>query len=150
MLTKICYCYYLTHRYIVQIGKDGEPICETKEIGVYSTKRKAMEAIQRFKKLSGFRDYPEGFLIQKKACYLESKNKPDLDKVFSPYHEEYLSESDCDYVTRGVFFENSHSAEEVIQEWKKKSKFIGCEEGFAVIEYTLDKDIRLWSEGFLH
>lgn len=36
---------------------------EDKMIGVYSTKAKASGAMRRYRKLKGFRDYPDGFII---------------------------------------------------------------------------------------
>jgi hypothetical protein len=36
---------------------------ETKTIGIYSTNEKAQNVIEKYKKLSGFKDYPDCFYI---------------------------------------------------------------------------------------
>ena len=36
---------------------------DEKLIGVYSTKDKASTAIQKYRSISGFRDYPDGYIV---------------------------------------------------------------------------------------
>lgn len=36
---------------------------ETKIIGIYSTRKKAEETIEKFKGVTGFKDYPDSFYI---------------------------------------------------------------------------------------
>ena len=36
---------------------------ESKGLGIYSTREKAAAAIERYRILEGFRDYPDGFVI---------------------------------------------------------------------------------------
>lgn len=148
-MERYCYVFYVTHKYTVLIDKDGDDINEIKEIGVYSTKRQAQSAIQRFSILPGFSSYPNGFMISKERCYFQDQTqKENLHIIYSPYHERYLADSDCDYCTRGAFFESALDAEKVINDWRTNPKFSGSEEGFATIEYVVNQDIRLWNEGF--
>jgi hypothetical protein len=51
--------FSLYHKYI----KDGEQ--EFKQIGIYSSRSRALEAILRLKGAAGFRDHPDGFNIDK-------------------------------------------------------------------------------------
>ncbi len=149
MMDKYCYIFYVIHQYAAAADKVGAPICETKEIGVYSTMNKAREAVRRFAGLPGFASYPNDFIISKRKCYLRDRTEKEiLFKVYSPYHEKYLPEEDCDDITRGAFFADAAQAEEVVQQWMRKPRFIGHEAGFNVIEYAVDQDIRFWSEGF--
>lgn len=148
-MKKYCYVFYVTHKYFVMIDSDGVDINEVKEIGVYSSRQLAQRAIQRFSNLPGFSSYPESFVITKVRCYFStSDNKADLLHLYSPYYEEYLAESDCDYYERGDFFEAESDAEAVIQKWKESSDSVHTNGEYATIEYVLDKDIRVWSEGF--
>ncbi len=54
---------YLVH-HIRDISEDDD-IQDVKLIGVYTTEELAEEAVERKKKLEGFRDYREGFEISK-------------------------------------------------------------------------------------
>ncbi len=148
-MERYCYVFFVIHQYVVEQDRDGGPIHETKEIGVYSTRKLARDAVRRFMPLPGFVDYPNGFVILRERCYLRDlTDKKDLRTVYLPYFEKYLAEEDCDFVTRGAFFESSLDAEDVIQSWKSEPQSAGHEEGFAVVEYTLNQDLRLWNEGF--
>lgn len=42
---------------------ENDCIFDTRIVGIYSSEKLAYEGIQRAKKLSGFRDVPEGFQI---------------------------------------------------------------------------------------
>jgi len=53
------YVYKLEHS-----RKIDEEYDTTKLIGFFSSKEKAEEIIENYKKMEGFRDYPEGFTIE--------------------------------------------------------------------------------------
>ena len=59
------YVYELLHRHKVEQDEDGSWICDTKIIGIYSTKKKAKETRERYKHITGFKDYPNDFEIKK-------------------------------------------------------------------------------------
>ena len=59
-LKKMKTVYFVQHENI-----ENDYIEEPRMIGIYSSETLAQEAIERAKKLSGFRDYPEGFQITK-------------------------------------------------------------------------------------
>jgi len=61
--------YILQHSY--EVGDDGQ-YDETKLIGVYSTREKAEQVIERYRMLPGFRDYPIG-------CFHIAKYEIDKD-----------------------------------------------------------------------
>ena len=52
--------YFVQHENI-----EDDYIEEPRTIGIYSSEKLAQEAIERAKKLSGFKDFPEGFEITK-------------------------------------------------------------------------------------
>lgn len=59
---KYVYCLHHNHK----IEPDGDKwICDTKSLGYYSTRAKAKKAIQFYKTVIGFKDYPNDFEIEK-------------------------------------------------------------------------------------
>lgn len=50
--------YLLCHEYVMESGEE-----ESKDLGTYSMRQKAEEAIERYRGLPGFRDHPDGFAI---------------------------------------------------------------------------------------
>lgn len=49
--------------FILQHSYEIDESEQTKIIGIYSTRDKANAAVEKFKTLPGFRDYPESFYI---------------------------------------------------------------------------------------
>lgn len=149
-MERYCYLYHVTHQYFVKTDTDGSPINETKDIGLYTTKPLAKQAVERFKTLPGFCDYPDCFSVTKQRCYLQkAESRNQLSTIYSPYHEVYLPASDCDLVTTGCLFDTHEEAAEVLEEWKASGVCAGGEENFGVIEYQLNMD-SFWREGFSH
>ncbi len=68
------FVYVLYHTYVLPDGEE-----EQKQLGVYSTHQKAEDVIEKYKLLPGFKDSPEGFLI----------DKTEVDK--SEWEEGYIS-----------------------------------------------------------
>lgn len=52
--------YLVQHEHV-----ENDNIEDTRIVGIYSSEKLAQEGIERTKKLSGFRDVPEGFQIIK-------------------------------------------------------------------------------------
>ncbi len=53
------YIYIIIHSY------DLDDCAETKFIGAFSTLEKAKEIVENYKRLPGFKDYPDKFFIDK-------------------------------------------------------------------------------------
>ena len=58
------YVYKLIHSRKIEY-KDGEWICCTIGIGVYSSLENAQKTIEQYKNITGFKDYPDDFKIEK-------------------------------------------------------------------------------------
>ena len=58
------YLYKLEHSHIVD-NDYGDPIFDRKVIGYYSSYQKALETEKRYKLITGFKEYPKGFSIEK-------------------------------------------------------------------------------------
>lgn len=150
-MDKYFYVFYVFHSHIVSDDLDTQPIYDEKDIGLYSTQKNANNAVNRFKYLPGFVQFPNHFHIQRRRCYIADKrieNKQKNTIIYMPYHEFYDSEKDYDSVTKGCFFLEKNEAEKIIEEWKKDRILSQYPEGFNILEYKLDSDNILWSEGF--
>jgi homoserine kinase type II len=55
--------FLLQHSYEKEI--DGLFLEETKIIGIYSSEKNAEGAVEKYKKLPGFKDYPDAFYIDR-------------------------------------------------------------------------------------
>ena len=150
-MDKYFYVYYVFHNRIIGNDPVGQPIYDEKDIGLYSTQKNADNAVNHFKYLPGFVQFPNDFHIQRRRCYVadkKGKTKQNNTVIYMPYHECYDSENDYDSVTKGCFFLDKNEAEKVIEEWKKDHILSQHPEGFNILEYKLDSDNILWSEGF--
>ncbi len=122
---------------------------EHEDICIYSSKARALEAIRRFRTLPGCSSYPDAIIIIRQRCTLQTTaTKADLQTVFLPYHERYLADEDCDYVTRGTLFDHYDAAHAELQSWRHDPGFIWNDDGANVIEFTIDLDSTFWNEGF--
>lgn len=148
-MNRHCYFFHLQHSYVTETDASGDEVREHKEIGIYSTLRRAREALERFRPLPGFCSHPDDFVLQRTRCRLSgSRSKSDVTVAYMPYHERYLPESDCDYVTRGDLFDSPEEAQAQLMQWRSEPGFIWCEEGAGIAEYIIDQDSRFWGEGF--
>jgi len=146
-----CYFFYLSHAHICCLDSNGEAIFDRKDIGIYNTLNRAEAAMIKFRQLPGFSAYPDDFLIRRMRCNLTGHGrKADIETVYMPYHERYISDEDCDYVTRGNLYDNSDEARSELLSWSTEKGFQWCEEGANVLEFAINADSRFWSEGFTH
>lgn len=53
--------------YLLEHMKNAHDYDSVKTLGIYTSLRDAEEAVARYKLLNGFRDYPDGFSIDKYA-----------------------------------------------------------------------------------
>jgi len=51
--------YVLSHKHLFECGHEDDKL-----IGAFLSKEKALEILEKYKKLEGFKDYLEGFYIQ--------------------------------------------------------------------------------------
>lgn len=58
------YIYSLSHSHLVS-GQDPIDTVDTKFIGYFSSYESACDIENKYKKIIGFKDYPDGFYIEK-------------------------------------------------------------------------------------
>ena len=150
-MTQYYYLFELLHSYIDAYGKEGDPISETKKIGVYTTLNKAREAVERFRPLKGFSAHPDDFIISCVRCYTDRPlRREDLEHtpIYTPYYEYWIAEEECDFVHRGLYYTSQVQAQKVIDEWKTKNRHIKREILYYIFDVKLNKDSLIWNEGF--
>ena len=56
------YIYSVSHSHLVDAAKN---VYDTKQIGYFSSRKKAEEIVEQYKHILGFKDYPDCFRIKK-------------------------------------------------------------------------------------
>ena len=78
------YVYLLEHSYEYDIG-DGETADEIKTLGIFTTEEEGKSAIEYYKTLEGFKDYPEDcFYLDR----FELNKRFWVDGFFTPSDED--------------------------------------------------------------
>ncbi len=133
------------HSRLICIDVGGDEVHDTKVLGIYTTKAKATEAINRFSKLSGFCDYPNDYHIKKMRLYI-SDDKPLLNAHLIEF--EYLVYGNTYYMHRIGCYDTETAALEKIATLQQRSIYKKHSEGFEIIPYKLNHDSEYWGEGF--
>lgn len=144
------YIYILYHSRIVDFDNEGAPIVDRKDLGCYLKKSKALEAVERYKRLPGFCEYPEDFEIDKRRIYFDGKDNGNIefDQVYMVEHEFEDESNNCEVVTRiGVYADKKDAINEK-EELMSKPPFSRHPNGFVIYEEILDEDAIIWNEGF--
>jgi len=138
--------YLLEHSTVVEKGVKSSFI-----IGVYSSKEIAKQKISKYKKIDGFKDFPDNFYITSFRVVSSKNNPSELDKPIFFLQHEY-SIGDYDYITYIDMYFDYCKALDRIEHLKKKRKYKKCTnglyspDGFVVDKYFLNQDN--WEEGF--
>lgn len=140
------YIFVLQHARIVAQDRDGLPICDIKELGVFSQRKKAEAAIAYFLDLPGFSDYRDDFRIIKARLYLGAQESRGM--TYQVDHEYYIEEEDCDVITHLGYFTDYADAERCIEKMKNEPKFRKYPDGFGIGEGKVDELCPLWAQGF--
>lgn len=147
------YIFLLVHSYKVGTDENCDDIVETKRLGLYSCKKAAIHAQERFKVLAGFRDHPNDFFVQKRRIELDDKNTRLLPGVPIFHLRNEWTQTDYDIVTDLGFFIDIASAEETINQLisqkKRRKDFLNIRDNYVIGEFILDVDNSFWTDGFL-
>lgn len=108
---------------------------------------KCQEAIDFYKTLPGFKDFPDNFCIDEITAdedfFNDEVGKFDT-KVYFLCHEWY--DGEYDYVSHLGYYSTIQKAEQAEERFKLEKEFLEHLEGFGIDEYFIDK--LEWSEGF--
>jgi len=135
------YVYFLTHRRCVE----GDDVYDTKVLGIYTAKSKALSAIDFFREKEGFCDYKEDFYIKRKKL-LGNREKP-ISSVFLIEYERFLYDRVYHKEFLGICADEK-TADVIVALSKERSHYPEGTEEYEVIEYVLDRHSEYWSEGF--
>ena len=143
--------YFLSHSREIEPG-----VTSSIHIGIYSSMSIVDVAIEKYKSITGFKDYPNGFIVEEYEV-ISQNNKEILpgQLVYFLQHEYSVEENGViyDYSTNINIFENYDDAKRVMQEMIKESVCpkspdgIYAPDGFNIDKCIVDKDN--WAEGFV-
>jgi hypothetical protein len=140
------YIYLLSHKRALE----GD-FTESKDIGIFPTFNDAENTKNDYKKLVGFCDYPNGFIIDKiKVDYCEITDLSlstcnDEELFYMVYHVYENIEEDYEDVTFIGCFSTQQNAEYVVQLLKDKNIFDSGDFGI----YDAKFGRLSWLEGFV-
>lgn len=121
---------------------------DTKLIGFYSTRENALNVIERYKSIIGFRDHPDDFFMEEWKANIDDYNEVcgEFGNTVFYLSHEYYDGVEYDYITNLGVYSTPEKAKEAIEKYKKQQQFAMHPLSFNIDEYELDKDN--WIEGF--
>ena len=139
--------YFLSHYHIVEYDQNNEEVGDTKHLGFFSSKELCLDAIEFYKTLEGFRDYPDGFVIDRKRVDVNDFNNVSshyTDKVYQLTHEWY--DGEYDYISELGCYSTYEKAKIAQSLYENEEEFEEHKEGFCIDECRINQ--RDWIEGF--
>jgi len=143
--------YLLSH-----VRKLEDDAIEPKIIGIYSSLDVVNITIEKYKKIVGFKDYPDDFVVKKyEVIPQDGKELLTNDTVYFLQHEYSVDEGGIiyDYFTNIDIYAAYDDAEEEMNELIKDEVYpksldgLYAPYGFTIGKCILDEDG--WTEGFL-
>ena len=135
------YFFHVEFRY-----KDEENANHCFDIGYFSSKQKAMDALERVKDKPGFCDSGGNFTISKCRVYFSQKNvQKENCTIFELYHE-FLDDEGFDNYTYWGPFATRAEAEEAYDANKAQYPFSLYPDNFEICDIKVD--LYGWREGF--
>lgn len=123
---------------------------DTKLIGCYSSLKNVKEVIKRYKKIEGFKDYPNDFNIETIEADINDFNNMcgefNDNVVFRLVHE-YYDGVEFDYVTELGIYSTIGKANEAQKKYSEQEILKDYPDGFCIDEIKVDFDY--WSSGFV-
>ena len=143
--------YFLSHSREVELG-----VKSSIHIGIYSSINIADVTIEKYKEITGFKDYPNDFIVEEYEVIARNNKEIVSGQLVYFLQHEYSVEEDSviyDYSTNINIFENYDDAKKAMEELIKESVFpkspdgIYAPDGFNIDKCIVDKDN--WTEGFV-
>lgn len=137
------YVYRLIHRKKVYFNPDFGWVCDDKGIGCFSTFSRADRAGKEYRKIIGFRDFPDNFMIEKIPVFGTKKNCSAVYELTHFFDDGYGN----DIVPYSGFFSSRKKARCMISLLKKDPFFSSRPEDFLIVHIKLNQCS--WREGFI-
>lgn len=140
--------YQLIHSRITEVDSEtGEEIYTRKILGFFETEEKCEEMIRFYIQQPGFKDYPNGFSIEK--CEADLNDYNDVIGDYNQYvyyllHEWY--DGEFEYWTELGCYSNIKNAEQAERYYRNDLDFKEHPEGFRIEKYLINE--MEWPEGF--
>jgi len=143
--------YFLYH------AREVEPnVTDTKHIGIYSSMSAVDITINKYKNITGFKDYPDNFVVEEyEVIGSESKELLSGNTIYFLQHEHSVDEDGIiyDYITNIDMFADYHDAKKEMEQlikgetYPKSPNGVYPPYGFCLDKCIIDEDN--WIEGFV-
>lgn len=137
------YVYYLYHRHKICFDSKWGWIYDTKEIGYFTSIKKMDKVLKSYKKIIGFRDYPNDFVVEKISIFSCSKNTSFLYDL-THFYEDIDGDDIVTYLGCYSSLKEARNRREML---KYTSRFLSHPEAFLIRHIKLNQCS--WCEGFV-
>lgn len=138
--------FELNHIYYIF---EDTPCFSKKNLGFYSTKKALMNAIKHYRKLPGFCEAPNGFVINQRTVLGNIINGCVFEGVVYAHSEDCIN---FEYDTSIGLYAEYSTAQKFLDLFIKDNPYLFNDHRIVVecmvCEYQLDK-VELWKEGFV-
>ena len=141
------YVFRLLHNH--KIKYDGNDlICDSKLLGYFTSIQQAQNIIKKYKKVTGFKDYPDGFIIQKEKviCDNSISLKSDVMRCIYELTHSFEDKDGYDIITYFSVYSSLELARHDEKKLLLEVPFSSHPEGFLIVDHQLNKCY--WQEGF--
>lgn len=128
--------------------KLDEDASSTILIGFYSSRKRVLDVIKKYRRVTGFCDYPDAFEVEEWEVDVDDYNEVSCDYKESIFYlsHEYYDGAMYDYLTDIGVYSSLEKAKNALRTYQKLPIFKEHSEGFVIDEYEINKDH--WTEGF--
>ncbi len=143
----IKYFFNLYFQYKLSDETTEENLTSTFNLGYFSSKKKAIEAISFYKTKPGFSGFDLNcFKIQKFGVHFESEISKEQVELYELSFESDNLVEDSEWVLFGIYSSEELAREELLRQQKKR-KYKCNTNGFNIEKRKVNKDLS-WKEGF--
>lgn len=137
------YVYSLSHEHYT-----SDETADIKQIGYFSSRKESCQVIEEYKKLDGFREYPNNFVIKALPIVYGKRVYSNIEypKVVYVLNHSYEDEEGFDVISWLGIYASYDLALRSQQKYMRDKKFNGYPDCFIIDEYEVNKPE--WSEGF--
>ena len=134
--------YEIVHKRKVEFLQ-GEWVCDSKEIGYFTSKAVVKKVLKTYRLITGFCDYPTDFVVTKHMIDFHRRKRRDYIYVLDHFYED---DDGYDIVTEPWLFSTLKEAKEQMEKLKNKIPFCYHPNDFLISKCRLNKC--QWTEGF--
>ena len=142
------FAYQLLHKHFIELDEEtGDEICDTKFLGVFSSRKKCKEVIPYYIQQPGFCDHPKRFFIERIEADVNDFNDTPGEfssVVYTLEHEWY--DGEYDHVTKLGYYSSQEKAEAAQADYASDPDLKDHPDDFMIGKCVIDR--MEWKEGF--